>query len=144
MNNLNRSQQLFSLADEVVETILQMNEDEVLTELASEGISLEEAGKKYNDIVESALKEAEKQTSEHNSVAVIQSGKDLLNNLKLTGDLARQILNDLINQGNKQLTFAAQNKKTSEFSDQEAINYVTDLVQEFNYEIPQKFLNNRK
>lgn len=128
MTDKSKRDQLFALADAVVEQIFNMSDEEILAELESEGVSAVDAGKAFDSLADSARMKAgqkelalarEKMKAEKRAAAQLR---------QMSGDEARAIVERAANEL-PELTQAARNAKSSEMPDQEAFDLVDDLIE---------------
>lgn len=129
MKRKSKRDKLFALADEVVDAILQMSDEEVLEELEKEGISAETAGRSFDSLTDSARmkaarnelasarKKMQEERQERHSVAQsIMSPEEARALIERAG---REIPN---------LTAAARNAKSGDVPDCEAVVLANSLL----------------
>ena len=143
MNKLTPVEQLSALTDQIVDMILNMSDDEILAESEKQGISLSTSANIYDSIADSAKIEAKRIEFKRLRTNILDKPAKSKPKGKLpshfNGKLARSILNHVANDTKLKLTWTAHNIAIDELSDSEAIQYVTDLVDELDYKIPRKF-----
>ena len=148
MNKLTPVEQLSSLTDQIVDMILNMSDDEILAESERQGVSLATSASIYDSIADSAKIEAKRietgicefkrlRTNILNKPAKSKPKGKLPTHFN--GELAWSILNHVVSDTKLKLTWTAHNIAIDELSDSEAIQFVTDLVDELDYKIPRKF-----
>ena len=143
MNKLTPVEQLSSLTDQIVDMILNMSDDEILAESERQGVSLATSASIYDSIADSAKIEAKRIEFKRLRTNILNKPAKSKPKGKLpthfNGELARSILNHVVSDTKLKLTWTAHNIAIDELSDSEAIQFVTDLVDELDYKIPRQF-----
>ena len=143
MNKLTPVEQLSSLTDQIVNMILNMSDDEILAESERQGVSLATSASIYDSIADSAKIETKRIEFKRLRTNILDKPAKSKPKGKLpthfNGELARSILNHVVSDTKLKLTWTAHNIAIDELSDSEAIQFVTDLVDELDYKIPRKF-----
>lgn len=126
MTTKSKRDELFDLADNVVDAILKMTDEEITADLKAEGVSAEDAAKAFDSLMDSARMKAgrknllrarmEMQAAEH--------GRD--KRKPMTAAEARKLIARAANEL-PQLTQAARNAKTSKMPDSEVLDLLEDL-----------------
>lgn len=126
MTNKSKTDELFDLADNVVDAILNMSEEEIDAELDQEGIKGEDAVKAFDSLVDSARMKAGRKA--------LLKARDEIEANKKTGIKGRTVTvaeaRALVERAAKelpQMTQAARNAQSGEMSDDDVFDLLSDL-----------------
>lgn len=128
MTSRTKSEQLFSLADAVADAILDMSEDEILAELEAEDVSAVDAGKAFDSLADSARIKAGRREFENARRQLEESKRQRVDLTALNSAQVRAMIKRATLETNE-LTQAARNATTEQMSDDEALDYLEDLIE---------------
>ena len=126
MTTKSKRDELFDLADNVVDAIFNMPDEEIIAELDAEGVSVEDAAKAFDSLMDSARLKAGRKSLLNARQEMDASRRSSGGQKPVTATEAR----DLIARAAKelpQMTQAARNAKSGEMPDREVFELLEDL-----------------
>ena len=127
MTDKSKRDELFALADGVVETILEMSDEEVLAELEAEGVSAADAGKAFDSLADSARMKAGRKELSHARELMNAERHAAAQMKSMTGDEARALIERAAREI-PEMTQAARNATSGKMPDREAFELLEDLI----------------
>lgn len=134
MTTKSKREELFNLADNVVDAILNMSDEEIQADLKEEGISAEDAGKAFDSLLDSARLKAGRKALAKARKAMEEDQKTQRRRQVVSAEEARAIIARAALE-HPQMTQAARNAKSGDMSDSEVFDLLDDLL-ELGVDIP--------
>ncbi len=126
MTTKSKREELFDLAENVVDAILSMSDEEILADLEEDGITAEDAGRAFDSLLDSAQMKAGRKA--------LARARDEMNAHRLASSQSRNVTFDearvivaRIARGLPSLTQAARNACAGPMSDREVLDFLADF-----------------